>query len=67
MIFITYLPSSTFASVQFGQKINQCLKSSDFSDFFKFRPKFNETGLKYSKSIKKVDIQVQNAFLLQPI
>ena len=43
------------------------LEKQWFFCFFRFRPKFNETGLQYSKSIKKVDIQVQNAFLLQPI
>ena len=67
MICITYLPFSTFVSLPFGQQINQCLKNSDFPDFFKFWPKFNKTGPPYSESIKKVDIQVQNAFLLQPI
>ena len=67
MICITYLPSSTFVTVPFGQKINQCLKSCDFPYFFKFWPKFNKTGFQYSKSIPKIDIYVQNAFLLQPI
>ena len=57
----------TFVSAPCGQQITQCLKSSDFPDFFKFWPKINNTGLKCSKSIKKVDNQVQNAFLLQPI
>ena len=45
-----------FFSVSFSQQINQCLKSSDFPDFFKIWSKFNKTGHQYSKSIKKVDI-----------
>ena len=37
-----------------------------FPDLFKFWPKFNKTWLQHSKSITNIDIQVQNAFLLQP-
>ena len=64
MICITYLLFSAFVSAPLGQQINQYLKSSDISDSFKFWPKFNKTGLHYSKSIKKVGIQVQNGFPL---